>query len=302
MKSLILALSLVLTGVPAAANAQPPPSQGTSLTLLGVAGGPGGKADHAGIASLVTAGGAHYLIDAGEGVSRQLAAAHLNERDVGVVLLTHLHDDHTVGLAGLMSFFYTLGGERMELVGPPGTAALGRGALGFLETNADIRSVENHKSRKLSDIFKFREAQPGVIYSDERITVTAVENTHYRLSADRFGQTERSYALKVRTPDKVIVFTGDTGDSAAVAALAEDADILVSEMISPSALAHVPSELRDHMLEEHLSPLQVGELAQRARVKMLVLSHILAVSDDDLAQIRLHYSGPLVVGQDLDRF
>jgi ribonuclease BN (tRNA processing enzyme) len=50
---------------------------------------------------------------------------------------------------------------------------------------------------------------------------------------------------------------------------------------------------------EHLSPAQVGDLATKAGVRKLVLSHVGKVSEEDLAQVRAHYSGPVVLGQDL---
>jgi ribonuclease BN (tRNA processing enzyme) len=53
---------------------------------------------------------------------------------------------------------------------------------------------------------------------------------------------------------------------------------------------------------EHLSPAQVGDLAAQAGVGKLVLSHVGKVSEADLAQVRAHYSGPVVLGQDLQTF
>ena len=299
----LLAAGLIALGPPAAAA--PPATQTgavTTLTLLGAGSGPGGRAARAGIASLVTVRGHRYLVDAGEGVARQIAAAGLSERDIAVVFFTHLHDDHTVGLPGLMSFFYTLRGEAMQLVGPPGTAALLQGALAFLQPNADLRAVENHMTRRPGEVFSAREVEPGVVYMDDQVTVTAVENTHYRLSAAAFSTHQRSYAFRFQSPDKVIVFTGDTGDSVAVEKLAAGADILVAEMVSAADAASVPESLHSHIVAEHLSPTQVGQMAARTKVKMLVLSHIQQVSEADIAELRRWYSGPLAVGRDLDRF
>jgi ribonuclease BN (tRNA processing enzyme) len=274
----------------------------TTLTLLGTGGGPGGLASRAGIATLVTVEGRHYLVDAGDGVSRQLGAAGLSAREISAVFLTHLHDDHTAGLPGLMSFFYTTRGTNLQLIGPPGTNLLYQGVLAYLQANADIRSVQNRLPAAPAAMFHAEEVQPGLIFSDAQIKVTAVENSHYRLCAETFGNTQKSYSFKFVTPDKVIVFTGDTGDSEAVETLARKADILVSEMASPEEVASLPMQLRDHLLKEHLSPTQVGRLAGKAGVGMLLLSHIRKVSDADVAESHRYYSGHIVVGQDLARF
>jgi ribonuclease BN (tRNA processing enzyme) len=298
LASVAVAAVLLMTG----GGAAPAPS--TTLTLLGTAGGPGAKVDRAGIASLVTVGDRRYLVDAGDGVTRQLARAGLSEGDIHHVFFTHLHDDHTVGLPALMSFYFTGNrtGQGMELVGPPGMDGLLRGVLAYLQTNARIRMTENHLPNAPEALFSARTVQPGLIYQDAAVKVTAVENTHYRLTADRFGDSDKSYALRFETQDRVVVFTGDTGDSTAVQALAKDADILVSEMVTGDGPRAVPPDVQAHMVQEHLSPTQVGQMAAAAHVRRLVLSHIQVVTEKDLAEIRRYYSGPVSVGQDLATF
>ena len=58
---------------------------------------------------------------------------------------------------------------------------------------------------------------------------------------------------------------------------------------------------------ENLSPKDVGELATRAKVKTVILTHLTPKfnSDDYTAEaleVRKHYSGPVIVAQDLDTF
>jgi ribonuclease BN (tRNA processing enzyme) len=270
----------------------------TALTLLGTAGGPGGHVDRAGIASLVTVGWRHYLIDAGEAVSRQLARAGLKVLDLDGVFLTHLHDDHTAGLPGVVTFRHTMRGGPLPLIGPPGTSALCDGILAYLDVNFRIRGTEAPMPPPQS-ILEVTEAEPGVIYSDDDVRVTAVENTHYALT--EFGGLHRSYALRFDTADRSIVFTGDTGVSAAVERLGYGADILVSEMVTDADTALVPAFVRDHMATEHLSPTQVGQLAATAGVGCVVLSHYTQATADDLAQIRGEFSGEVIAGEDLMR-
>src|SRR3954469_10533626 len=54
-------------------------------------------------AMLISAGSERFLIDCGEGTQRQLLRSGVGFRRLGHFLLTHLHLDHVLGLAGLLS-------------------------------------------------------------------------------------------------------------------------------------------------------------------------------------------------------
>jgi ribonuclease BN (tRNA processing enzyme) len=171
----------------------------------------------------------------------------------------------------------------------------------FLKTNARIRTAEYRPLLPLKLAILGRDLRVGLAYQDANIKVTAVENSHYTLPKGAAGGA-KSYSYRFETPDKVIVFTGDTGPSKAVTDLAQGADILVSEMVSQADIAHVPPDVVQHMLHEHLDPEQLGKLAQAAGVKQVVISHTRSATEADRAEIRKYYSGPVVIGSDLDRF
>lgn len=270
----------------------------TTLTLLGTAGGPGGHPERAGIATLIESGSVRCLVDAGDGVSGQLARAGIAVNELDVVLLTHLHDDHTAGLPGLLSFRHTMRGAPLRLIGPPGTRALLEGILAFLTANTAIRGHEGRLADPAT-LFDVEEAEPGLVFVDGPLTVTAAENSHYGLTT--FATEQRSYAFRFDAPDRSIVLTGDTGESVAVETLARGADVLVSEMVTAADVAMVPPPVRAHMLAEHLSPVQVGRLAARAGVAAIVLSHFTDASPEDLAAIRGEFTGNVIAGTDLLR-
>jgi ribonuclease BN (tRNA processing enzyme) len=269
-----------------------------SLTLLGTAGGPGGHVARAGISSLVEAGGIRVLVDAGVGVVRQLAHVGLTVGDVDIVLLTHLHDDHTAGLPAVTTFRHTMRRGPLTLIGPPGTTALRDGVLAYMTANTAIRGEEG----RLVDparLFDAHDVEPGTVFARDGLTVTAVENSHYALT--HFASPQKSYALRFDTAERSIVFTGDTGESPDVENLARGADVLVSEMVTDTDIAAVPPPVQAHMRAEHLSPAQVGRLARAADVATVVLSHYTDASPEDLAQIRGEFAGEVVAGTDLMR-
>lgn len=310
---------------PAAAT----PARGMHLVLLGTAGGPGMRKRRLQPASLIVVNGRPYLIDAGSGVTHQLVAAGFQPAELRAVFLTHLHMDHTQGLASLMAFTWsgTWGAKHRRTIGiygPPGTQLLVHYASEYDSISEAIFAPEVPRPVPMSRLFHAHDVAlsgPALVYQDRDLRVLAVPNTHYvtmELPRRSYGIDE-SYAYRFETKDRTIVFTGDTGWSDAVAQLARGADILVSEVIltkqivaaierRPSSHPGAERALIRHMRKEHLSPGEVGRLATRAHVKMVVLTHIVPSSDtaaEDaalLAGVKRWYDGPVVLGRDLDRF
>jgi ribonuclease BN (tRNA processing enzyme) len=124
------------------------------------------------------------------------------------------------------------------------------------------------------------------------------------------------------TPDRVVVFSGDTGASAALTALAKGADVLVTEVTSVDELkeqrnksglwqrmspAEQESYIR-HIAEEHLAPEQVGAMAAQAGVKTVVLTHLPSTIDpkDEYQRfadtVSTLFSGKVLVARDLAEF
>ena len=287
------------------ASTPPPPTpvaDSTVLTLIGTQGGPGVTIQRAGESSLLTVRGKNYLIDAGIGASRRLAEAKTPLANLSVVFITHLHNDHTADLPGMLAL-YSSRQHPLDIIGPPRTADFVAGVRAILRINEDIRAEQGGASVADAEaMYKARDVQPGLVYSDDNVKVTAKENAHFHFTAGSAASPNKSYAYRFQTPHKVIVFTGDTGVDPGLAKFAEGADILVCEMVSASVIKNVPESIRYHMVEEHLSPTQVGQLARDAKVKQLVLSHLVGADPEDIAEIKKWYSGPVTVGEDLQVF
>lgn len=272
-----------------------------SIVLLGTSGGPLARPDRAGIATLLAISGKTYLIDAGEGVVHQLGKAGMQPAALSAVFLTHLHDDHYVGLPAAASFAWTLRGSGLDIYGPKGTEDLVKGIWQVMGPNARIRMAEQQIARKPEQFVAAHEYAAGQIFDDANVRVLALANSHYDLPPGTTGFDAVSYSLRFESGGRTIVFTGDTGPSSAVAEFAKGADVLVAEMASLEDREAVPPYVRPHMDREHLSPLEVGKLAAAAGVKTLVLTHIGMVGEADLAVIRSLFSGKILVGTDMAR-
>jgi ribonuclease BN (tRNA processing enzyme) len=99
---------------------------------------------------------------------------------------------------------------------------------------------------------------------------------------------------------KRIVFSGDTnGEGDGLTKLALNADLFVAHNAVPEGATGLERRL-------HMPPSVIGTIAANAHVQQLVLSHrmmrTLGKEDETLAEIRRHYSGPVMFANDLDCF
>ena len=320
---LATALALVLAVITGSATASAAPA-GMHLITLGTRSGPNPTVGRAQNSNLLIANGSYYLIDAGDGVVRRLTRAGVRIRDIGTIFITHAHSDHTGGLPSLLQVqFDSNRTKKVEIYGPPGTDILTRAIMAYLNVNSDIRTSEGTQTQPVRDMVVSHDAGTGEVYRDANVVVTAVENAHFHFApgTPAYGRF-KSYAYRFEGAGRAIVLTGDTGPSEAVTRLAKGADLLVSEVNNPEEAKQrrvrngdwqqlSPAEqnafLR-HMTEEHLTPDEVGKMAQRAGVKKVVLTHILATSDpnDDYARyaagVRKYFGGEVVIARDLMEF
>jgi ribonuclease BN (tRNA processing enzyme) len=321
MVSLCLGLALAAVDIAAAAQAQAPLT-GTRVITLGTAGGPLPRKDRAQSSNLLTVGDRLYLIDAGDGVTRRIVEAGFDFGQVGKVFITHAHGDHTSGLAPLLLARWEFQPRDPVDVYGSGAEELVKGTIAYLTPNADIRSVQG-KRTPMTQTFRGHDVVSGVVYQDDRVKVTAVENTHFHFpKGSRPDGKYFSYSYRFETPDRVVVFTGDTGPSDALTALAKNADVLVTEAMMASDVIDLfkrdglwekrtPEEQEGfvHLMEgEHITPRAVGDLAAKAGVKSIVMTHLGPTIDPAdnyqryIDKAREVYSGPVTIAKDLMQF
>jgi ribonuclease BN (tRNA processing enzyme) len=307
--------------MPAVAAARP----GTWLVLLGTRGGPSIDVTRAQTASAVVVDGRPYLVDCGYGALRQLVAAHVGYLQLDTVFFTHLHDDHTGDLAALLSYQWTNGKTTpTDAYGPYATASLVQAALAFMRANVEIRTVDEGHSVDPAKLFHGHDvaatAMPVQIFKDDKVTVTAVENTHYPSRATA-RMPHRSLALRFDTKERAIVFSGDTAYSENLVRLARNADVLVCEVLEQSVLdqmrrraaeataAGQANNIFRHVAESHSSPADVARMAAQANVRTVVLNHQVPgpAIPGGLAYpitgfidgVRKGFTGEVIVGEDL---
>lgn len=289
---------VVLPARPASLRAQTP---GTQVVVLGT-GTPNPDPERSGPAVAIVVNGFAYLVDAGTGVVRRAAQAaatgigELGAARLGIVFLTHLHSDHTIGLADLIHTGWVAGREQpLRLFGPPGTAAMARHLTEAYA--ADIANRTGGLQPHTANGWRVtaRDIATGVVYRDSNVTVTAFAVVH--------DGWKTAFGYRFESKDRVVVISGDTRPTDAVVAACDGCDVLVHEVYSAENFkAREPAWQRYHA-DAHTSTTELAELATRARPKLLVLYHQLyfAAADDAalLAEIRRRYGGRVVSARDL---
>src|SRR5512139_2529234 len=240
-----------------------------------------------------------FLVDCGEGTQRQILQSGVGFKRLTRVLLTHGHLDHILGLGGLLSTFLRWEAiEELEIYG--GRSTLDR--VHDLLYGVVLRGNQPPMPLRMNEI------KAGTFFEAEDFSVTAVPVSHrgpdcygflfeaksrrpfLAEKADQlgvpFGPERRDLvAGKAVTlpdgrsvaPDEVLgplqrgsrlVVIGDTGRTDDLLEVCRDADGLVIESTYLDTEADMARQF------SHLTARQAAELAARAGVTKLILTHI----------------------------
>jgi ribonuclease Z len=259
------------------------------IVFLGTAGSMP-TAQRAPAALLVRRGGDKLLFDCAEGTQRQLLRSSVGLLELEEVFVTHFHADHVLGLPGMFKTFALRGRELpLRVYGPRGLVdLLGslRRVVGRLTYDLQLVEVEP------GDVLErdgYRLATFGVAHGVSALGWSLIEATRpgrFDVAAANAlgipdgperGALQRGEAVGNVKPDDVLgpprpgrklVITGDTAPSEEIVEAAWGADVLVTE-------ATFAEEERDRAAEtNHQTATQAAEVAQRANVGLLVLTHL----------------------------
>ena len=282
----------------AAANGQ------TKVVLLGT-GTPRPLPDRSGPATAIVVGERAYLVDFGPGVVRRAAAAaakgtpELDARNLKIAFLTHLHSDHTAGYPDLVLTSWVMGRTELDVYGPPGLEEMTGHVL--QAWRRDIETRTKGLEQRTALVVRAHDVEPGVVYKDEGVTVTAFRVPH--------GQWwPNAYGYRFDTPGKSVVISGDTSPSEEIVANCHPCDILLHEVYSPDSVVRIMPDWKTYRAKYHTSTTELAEIANRAKPGLLVVYHVAGggadgqpIPDEKLLQeIQKTYRGKVVIGHDLE--
>lgn len=329
------AFAAALSSASAARARAPLPTDNhrTEILFLGTAGGPPLRSDRSEPSTLLIVNGREYLIDCGIGTARRLIEAGIDSSRIKTIFFTHLHADHDMGLADVMADDFFEGGGSgkagpFDIYGPPQTKELVDAAFQFISVGfrpfaaAPPTQYRMQGSRFVSAFTAHEISRDGMVFDDGNIRVTAAENSHYVMIPPETRSAYKTYSYRVQTPDGVIVFSGDTGQSGAIGGLSKGANVLIAEASyrdnadldesigARAARNHwdavTTKRFRDHFVNEHLDTEEIGELAAKSGVKSVILYHYDPADKADQAAfvsgVKRQFAGPVFASDDLARY
>jgi ribonuclease Z len=274
----------------------------TKVVLLGT-GTPNADPDRSGPAVAVVVNERAYLVDCGPGVVRRAVAferknslPELEVTKLQKVFITHLHSDHTLGLPDLIFTPWVLGRTApLEVYGPRGLKDMIDNIERAWAKDVDIRIHGLEQGNTTGYKVQAHEVTPGVIYKDANISVTAFEVKH--------GSWDQAFGYKFQTADRIIVISGDTAPTDAIAKACDGCDVLLHEVYNPSPLSDKTHPTLRYFQAFHTTAEELGRIATAAHPKLLVLYHQIfegLPEQDLLNQLKQTYKGKVASGSDLD--
>jgi ribonuclease BN (tRNA processing enzyme) len=227
---------------------------------------------------MLAVGDTKLLFDSGPGTMRRLLRANTTIFDVDYIFYSHFHPDHTAELVPfLFATKYPDKGQRQTVL----TIVAG---AGFEDFFAGLKTVYG----------QWIELDPGLVEIIQMNTGSAdlLRLKDFTVQSAPVEHNPESIAYRVTGPGgHSVVYSGDTDTSENLIALSKDADLLICESALPD----------DFRVKGHLTPSLAGDIATRAGVKKLVLTHFYPECDQaDIEQeCRKTYDGPLVLAEDL---
>ena len=274
----------------------------TTLTLLGT-GQPGCYPDRFQSSSALVVNGFPIIIDCGGGTVQRLSSAQVGQPalklgNLKTLILTHLHPDHTAGLADFIISTWIRGRkEPLTIYGPAGTKEMVDHLIKAYRLGiAEHWETESPTGWPLT--YEVVEYTDGVLLATDDVTATAFRVSHGGLE---------TYGLKFEIGEKSVVFSADTRPHPNVIKYGKGCDVLVHEVYSERGIQKtILYNPFNYFRRMHTSTVELAEIANEIRPKKLILNHQMhlgPVTDDELVkEITDLYDGEVIFGRDLDLF
>lgn len=319
----IAAACAMISGTAFAQTSSPPSGQFEWVTL-GTVGGPMAQPGRNEPANVLVKPGEAHLIDAGDGAMSEAVAAGADFRSLRTIWISHIHFDHIGGLyAALGLRLQSRSVTPLTIYGPPGMKDIVKGLVDAMRPSARSGfGVPGEQAIDPGTGISVIELKNGDVIELPGFKVRVADNTHYSFKP---GTPEADYfhslSFRFDLPERSIVYTGDTGPSEKVIALAKGADLLVTEMIDLDSVKATMARFTrnmsqqeidqsmQHLTMHHLTTAEISAIASKAGVLSVVVTHIAGggatdpfASERYRSQIQKDFNGPVRISRDMDRY
>lgn len=233
----------------------------------------------------------NILIDCGEGTQRQFKLAKIPATKITRILITHKHGDHTFGLPGLFQTLANYDYSRvLNIYGPQGinyVLSVINELTGKIALKTEVHEVTG-KFIEEKDFYILASPMshhtPTNAYSivlKDKIRLDKKKLKKFKLpNSPLIGELQRgkdivyrgkkikSKAVCYRERGKKITFILDTEFNENAISIAKDSDILIAES---SFLDKDSNKAKEYL---HMTAKQAAQIAKKAKVKKLILTHI----------------------------
>lgn len=261
-------------------------TDGFQVWLTGT-GAPSVRSGRAGPSTTLRLGKALVLVDVGNGTAYQLSRLGLNLVDITHIFITHHHIDHNADLGFLMGSPWIERGTSENykpptVLGPPGTMEYVRRVLAALDYDIRVRLPHGYRVEGMCPtVYELRD---GAIFEGDGWQATAFGVEHMPV--------DQAFGYRFDTDGGSVAISGDTRPCENLLRYASNVDCLIHEAIWPGF----------GFPEYHTLSKAVGKVAEQAKARQLVLTHLLPGDINDerwLEHAVAEYGGPVVVGRDL---
>ena len=248
--------------------------------------------------------GERILLDCGEGTQRQMMIAKTGF-GVNSIFITHMHTDHFIGLFGLIESMSLNGRKKSLNIYSPNSRFLRKLFAEFGYDNLDFKI--NLITLRDGDFVRFGNFKVLAFKTDhiiESLGYAIIEDDFYRFDRKKaeelgippsplYSRLARGEEVVFKgrkiTPEMVtsgivrgrkLVYTGDTKPTERIVEVAKNADVLIHDSSFTSDLAEWAETTK------HSTARQAAEVAKRANVKKLILTHISARYKDPSVLLR----------------
>lgn len=227
---------------------------------------------------MVEAGDGRIVVDLGNGTLAALQRL-TDPFTVDALLFSHLHPDHCADFSPLTVYRryhprppYDPEQCKLPVYGP--SNAHSRFAAAYAPDEEELRATD------LTDVFEFHP------YTTEPRTIAG-----FTVTAAVVAHPCEAYGVRIERDGRSLCYTGDSALCPALVRLADGADTLLAEASWTDAPSRPP--------DLHMSGRQAGELAAKAGVGRLVVTHITPWTDKNvvLAEAREAFPGDVVLAE-----
>lgn len=253
------------------------------------------------------------LMDVGGGTYQRLAQSGVNIKDLDIVLLSHLHADHTGDLSSTVKTIYfhsrdagTYRTAPIRIFGP------GANGVKFPGTNvtqfsASSQYVDDHYA-KATGVERYLNAfAPAISGGDFNYTATDIssalfvspgvpapvqeilnENGLVIKAIGVFHGPVPALGFRIDYKGKSVAYSGDTNSKTGnMITLSQGADLLIYDTAITDTLPNVQINPKDAVFFQlHTTPSRMGVVAREARVATLVLSHLTSETEPRLDEVK----------------